>query len=415
MRFLKKSKFIVLFAVFMFNLFCSTDCMHLVSGSYDKTVRVWNMDGRCKRVKRCHAPVRSIFFAQRGKKFTSSFWGNKVRVWDIQTMNYKEFEMPRCFNVFSVSLSPSGKKVLVSSFDTSVGMLDVETGKVEGIYGKKSVSNSKSGDDLFYSSSCPVCSVSFSNNDTKFVLAEKELVIMSKEKCGRYSYRSLEAGERPVKSLSFSLCGKMLASGGDGKTVRIWNVEAERCEATLGEHSDQVKSVSLSPDGKKVASGGKDKTVRIWDLQMGECKVLRGHSDFVFSVSFSPDGKRVASGSKDKTIRLWNVETGKCEKVLRGHRGSVLSVAFCPVEVEIVDEERQARLQLLQKRTNLFSIMQLHKETESKEEVECKKAMVVKKGIEIIKEGEKGADDHESVAIYYTRSGRDKNKKCLVM
>ena len=77
---------------------------------------------------------------------------------------------------------------------------------------------------------------------------------------------------------------------------------------TLQGHGDMVKSVSFSPDGRLVASGSQERSVRLWDVETGAgVKTLEGHGGTVFSVCFSPDGKQVASGGHDQTARLWLV------------------------------------------------------------------------------------------------------------
>jgi WD40 repeat protein len=66
--------------------------------------------------------------------------------------------------------------------------------------------------------------------------------------------------------------------------------------------------VAFSPDGRLVATGSDDHTVRVWDARTGrELRRYTGHTDTVTGVAFSPDGRQVLSGSDDKTVRLWEV------------------------------------------------------------------------------------------------------------
>jgi WD40 repeat protein len=77
-------------------------------------------------------------------------------------------------------------------------------------------------------------------------------------------------------------------------------------------HQAWVNALAVSPDGRLLASGSNDQTVRLWDLTGGgNPRVLTGHTQGVEGVAFSPDSRWVASGGADGTVRLWSAATGK--------------------------------------------------------------------------------------------------------
>ena len=124
--------------------------------------------------------------------------------------------------------------------------------------------------------------------------------------------QTLEGHGNLVTSVAFSADSKLVVSGSDDRTIKIWDAATGREMQTLKGHGDWVRSVAFSADSKLVVSGSGDRTIKIWDAATGrEMQTLKGHGGWVTSVAFSADSKLVVSGSHDRTIKIWDAATGR--------------------------------------------------------------------------------------------------------
>ena len=142
---------------------------------------------------------------------------------------------------------------------------------------------------------------------------------------------------RECFSCACSNDGKLLASGSEDGTARVWDATTGDLVRVLEGHGKRtgfqqrggfgalVSAVAFSPDGASLATGCRDNLVRVFDLATGKIQLqLKGHGAYVSSVEFNVDGGRLVSGSYDETAVVWNAVTGKKRMALldkkSGHR-----------------------------------------------------------------------------------------------
>jgi hypothetical protein len=108
----------------------SPDGRRAVSGSYDNTVRIWDLEtGACLRTLAGHSDwVRSVSVSPDGRRVVSGSEDHTVRVWDLETGACLRTLEGHSYPVESVSVSPDGRRTVSGSGDKTVRVWDLETG-----------------------------------------------------------------------------------------------------------------------------------------------------------------------------------------------------------------------------------------------------------------------------------------------
>ena len=155
-----------------------------------------------------------------------------------------------------------------------------------------------------------------------------------------------------VNSVAFSPSGRLLASGSDDKTFRLWEVAQRRKETEIKQHlvnglPTAVKAVAFSPDERLLVTAGKH--VKVWSVRTLKEIVAFRHRK-VSALAFSSDGKYLAVGESNSKapgrVKIWDFPKRKSVAVLEADSTSVTSVAFSPDNQTLASGERQGHIKL---------------------------------------------------------------------
>ncbi|MEL4895544.1 serine/threonine-protein kinase [Crocosphaera sp. Alani8] len=254
----------------------STDGKIAVSGSEDKTIKVWNTETQTLlHTLTGHLDgVRSVSISHNKQFIASASADETIKLWDIETGDLIRTLTAHQGSLWSVEISPNEQTIASASSDKTIRLWNVSTGEL---------------------------------------------------------MRTFSDHSNWVFSATFSPDGKHLASGSKDGTVKVWDVQSGKLLQTLSNHTKAVRSVAFSPDGNYLASGSWDGTVKVWDISTGNVVyTFSEHSDRVVAVSFSRDGKTLVSGSIDGTLQVWDWQNQKLLETLTDQKDWVLSVATLP-------------------------------------------------------------------------------------
>ncbi|KAG9064402.1 hypothetical protein KI688_003590 [Linnemannia hyalina] len=330
----------------------------LLSGSGDKTVRLWDCEsGSCVFVLEHTGEVLTVAFSPSGKQVASAGADETVRLWDVQTGANLFNLTDNTKWIRSISYSPDGHAVVSVDDDGMFRFFDTQTGQPGEVW------ESQSGE---------MWSVAFSPDGLEIAVGHKNGELQLYSTAAGKPTRNWKAHGEEVTDVRFSPNSRWVATCSTDRSAKVWNAATGSILSVFTGHSDSVCRVAFSPNGLQLASCSDDMTIRLWDISsLGTGVDVEGGSDPLTSVLFSPDGRvlfcgtesgavrqfdagsgesgpfvvygdkpveclavspdglRIASvGTDDEFVTVWNIGTGQADVVLYGHTREVIAMAF---------------------------------------------------------------------------------------
>ncbi|NER20693.1 MAG: hypothetical protein F6J96_08265 [Symploca sp. SIO1C2] len=282
---------------------------HLVSASYDKTIKIWSLENQSRVILQGHQePVRDVQFAPDNQLIATVGNDRTVKLWHRNGKLLKTLEGHGA-RIDSLSFSGDGQQLASASRDGTVKLWHRNGNLIKTLEGHKDW----------------VLDVSFSPDSQQLASASRDGTVKLWHRNGNL-IKTLRGHTDRVNAVSFSSDGQLLASASDDHTVGLWTADGVLLKTITG-HNNWVLDVNFSPDAQQLASASYDNTVKLWSRDGELQTTLKGHTDSVAKVVWSPTGDILATTSWDNQVQLWRLDDTLL-KTLVGHKARVTSVSW---------------------------------------------------------------------------------------
>ncbi|WP_437477905.1 AAA family ATPase [Sorangium sp. So ce1014] len=262
----------------------SSDSERIVSASSDATLKVWDVASgrllsalgdspRAGTPQRHRDKVTGCAISPDGKRIVSSSYDKTLRVWDIASGQLLSIIEGHGDWVMACAISPDGQRVVSASSDTTLKLWDLASGKL--------LSTLMGHGD--WVNSCAI-----SPDGERIVSASEDQTLKVWDLSTARLLFTLRGHFGSVTGCAISPDGARIVSASSDCTLKVWDLASGKLLSTCAGHPSPVRGCAFTTDGRRIASAADDKTLKLWDASTARClATIPGVGPFV-CVTTSP-------------------------------------------------------------------------------------------------------------------------------
>ena len=282
----------------------------LLSASRDRSIILWTLNpteesyGYAQRRLTGHGHfVQDVAISSDGQFALSGSWDGTLRLWDLSTGNTTRRFVGHSKDVLSVAFSADNRQIVSGSRDKTINLWNT--------LGQLKYTISEKGHTEW------VSCVRFSpSTSTPLIVSagwDKVVKVWNLSDCSLRT--NLRGHNGYINSVTISPDGSLCASGGKDGTAMLWDLNEGKHLSSL-EAGDVIHALCFSPIRYWLCAATAS-TIKIWDLESKVCVdefkpefLPRGKKALpvqCISLSWSADGQTLFAGYTDNLIRVWHV------------------------------------------------------------------------------------------------------------
>lgn len=284
----------------------------ILSASRDKTIIVWDLTtgdeksaGRARRALRGHSHfVQDVVISSDGQFALSGSWDGTLRLWDVNTGATTRRFIGHEKDVLSVAFSADNRQIVSGARDRTI--------KLWNTLGECKYTITEGGHTEW------VSCVRFSPSTTTPLIVsagwDKMVKVWNLTNCKLENTLAGHTGY--LNTVTVSPDGSLCASGGKDCTAMLWDLNEGKRLYSL-DADDEIHAMEFSPNRYWLCAAT-TKGIKIWDLETKHevCPMLRAEFPpaskraqvpYCVSLAWSADGSTLFAGYTDGIIRVWSV------------------------------------------------------------------------------------------------------------